>query len=183
MIYETAARKEIEAGGKCFIFGGMSLGVKQSFSQIALQARDLFLLRFIGHGGPGMQSLGLGAGGWDEMVEGKKVWHSLTGPDPDSWLYSKTLNRLSFELQSIRGVFGPYGSVELRGCHVAQGATGHRFLKELAHQLGVPVSAGLGKQHAEKVFGFTGPTFTAVPKGTLKTWCAALPDFPKMSVP
>ena len=143
-LYAGDARNIMRVGGQPILIGGMSRGVLQAAQQITAAARDVFLLRFIGHGRSGLQGVAVGKGGWDEVRGGKKIWHSF-GEQKSSlhWVNAPQIHTLG-----IRCVLGPHANVELHGCHVAAGARGHSFLAALANSLGVPVSAGIGGQQA-----------------------------------
>jgi len=176
-LYHGDAQAIIQAGGHPILLGGMSRGVAQAARLIAASSENVFLLRFIGHGRAGLQGVAVGKGGWEEIRGKRKIWHSF-GEQRSSlhWVNAKNAGTLG-----LQGIFGPYGSVELHGCHVAAGPKGRTFVATLAKQLGVPVSAGTASQVS--TFRFDGPTFTAFPRGeTMKEWCATLPDFASMSV-
>jgi peptidoglycan hydrolase-like protein with peptidoglycan-binding domain len=176
MVYEKAMALTA-AGGSPMMMGGMSNAVLDMATQLSA-LHGVFLLRIIGHGGPGIQAIAMGKGGYYETVKGRSVRR----------LYPHETSSFSIvNLRTIPGhtfgrIFGPYGCLEMHGCHVAQGATGRAFVTRLANLVGVPVSAALGSQQSP--FRLDGATFTAVPRGrSLEEWCSHLPPFAPMSVP
>lgn len=164
-VYEYYASEIRRAGGDPILIGGMCRGVVQAAKMIRDTANAAFLLRFIGHGGPGRQQVSAGKGGVGDQ---RAALNFSNAP------YAATLQ--------LGPAFGSYGSAELHGCKVASGSRGRDLLSNLARAWGVPVTAGLKSQHS--TFRFDGPTFTAVPfGGSLSTWCATLPRFAPLSVP
>jgi peptidoglycan hydrolase-like protein with peptidoglycan-binding domain len=198
VLIEKQAPKIVEAGGSPLYMGGMSNGLSQ-MSGMLTGAREILLLRLWGHGGPGVQAISMGRGGWAEdtgqrdvsgMKPSKDPTGVLSGPVGRHTVYhlyphettSMNSGSLAAVQLSLRGIFGPWGSLELHGCHVAHGPKGHEFVQKLAYLLDVPVTAGIGTQHPG--MRFLGPTVTAAPRGrTLAQWCAELPPFTPMSVP
>jgi len=174
-IYRGQAQVVIDSGGAPIMMGGMSNGLEQAALELR-DARSIFLLRFIGHGCPGVQGVTIGRGGWYENVGGERKADRKVY-DHSSIFFLNAPNAGSF---GIKQIFGPYSSVELHGCHVASGPVGHKFIRDLATALQVPVTAGINSQRA--ALRFDGPTFTAYPHG-LQAWCASLPDFVGVSVP
>jgi hypothetical protein len=154
-------------GGKPLVIGGMCNGVAQVVSLISTTAKEAFLLRLHGHGRAGSMGVGAGSGGPNELNR----------------INAESIPQLRLVLGSLKGVFGPYGSVQLMGCETGRGLEGATMLKTIASILGVPVTAGINFQYGGggiPTFKFEGPTHTEVPYGqSLKDWCAALPDFPK----
>jgi putative peptidoglycan binding protein len=178
-LYEGDAANIRAAGGEPLLMGGMSRGTLQAATDIVARGRNVFLLRIIGHGSPGHQHVAWGAGGWDEVHGTKKKWHQIHG-DPLSSLH--IVNATLARQLGLGVIFGDYGCMELHGCQVALGPRGHQFIRTLARQIGIPVSAGL--RYQVSTFRFDGPTFTAFPDGeSLGAWCARLPDFPPITVP
>jgi peptidoglycan hydrolase-like protein with peptidoglycan-binding domain len=155
------------AGGNPIVIGGMSNGVEQAVNDIVSAHRNLFLLRFHGHGAPGTASISSGHGELDPgMIHRADI----------------TLSNLAVIrpiVARLRTVFGPYGCVQFMHCETGRGPNGRRVLQAIADELRVPVSAGINTQFGggTKTFRFEGPTFTALPSGTLAQWCRALPNF------
>jgi hypothetical protein len=164
---EVAVASIRAVGGNPLVLGGMSNGVAQAVSLIRSAARNVFLLRFHGHASSGSQNITAGT-----------EWSSeLNALDAD------TIPVLSRVISSLRAVFGPYGSVEFKGCQLARGPEGRHMLTRIASILGVPATAGEITQHSggTETFHFRRPTYTAVPYGqSLEDWCRALPDFPAL---
>lgn len=63
-------------------------------------------------------------------------------------------------LRLLRNLFCPFGSIEMHGCNVANGRKGELFIKKLATDLGMPVTAGKGSQYSnisiKSIFRFEG---------------------------
>lgn len=170
----TNAHDVIAAGGHPILIGGMSGGMTVVTQKILAMTQKLFLLRFIGHGRPGIQAISFGVGG-ERGADGKN--HGF-GDQRAAFYYG---NVQTVRFLGLQRAFGPYASVQLQGCRVALGVKGRNFVTELAAALEVPVTASPHRQRSD--FGFDGATFTALPRGgSLRDWCAALPDFPAMSV-
>jgi hypothetical protein len=164
-----------KAGGNPLLIGGMCNGVEQAVSMIlAASPGNVFLLRFHGHGAPGVASVASGRGELDP--DSQERADILANPG-----ILHTLSRLS-------SIFGPYGCVQFMHCQTGRGPEGHQLLSKIARALGVPASAAVTDQYGlgdgNLPFGYTGPTVTAVPSGgTLAGWVRSLPDFTGMSVP
>jgi hypothetical protein len=160
------------AGGKVVTIGGASGGVEAAVNAILRVAAPgtVFLLRFHGHGAPGLAGISFGygdLGGYGSTIDVANV---------------ATLRPV---LVRLKPVFGPYGCVQFMHCSTGYGASGRRLLQTIANDLGVPASAGLFLQigGGQKTFRLEGPTFTALPRGlSLQSWCRGLPDFPQMNV-
>lgn len=178
-LYEQQAQLVVASGGHPIMIGGMSNGLMQAAEALS-SARLVFLLRFIGHGCPGVQGVSIGKGGWFEYVPGRKRPVAHFFGEQNSKFHVK--NAPSAGRLRLQRIFGPYSSVELHGCHVAAGRLGHHFVSEMATALDVPVTAAIRSQRS--ALRFDGPTFTAFPRRlTLKDWGASLPDFTPVSVP
>jgi len=159
-----------KAGGNPLVMGGMCNGVEQAVSLLA-PVRNVFLLRFHGHGAPGGVGVSFGHGELDPSWQERSAIMS----DP---VIVNTLARL-------RPVFGPYGCIEFISCETGRGQAGKRLLSQIASRLGVPVVGAVLDQPFSKTASFRlfGPTVTAVPGGaSLSNWCRALPAFPGMTV-
>ena len=176
-LYKKQFKQVQESGGEPLAMGGMSNGLAEMV-QMLRSASDIYLLRITGHGCPGVQAITMGQGGWIETVGRQQIRHIY--PHETTSLNSGNVG--TFPTGALKGIFGPFGSVELHGCHVAHGAAGHGFVRSLANKLGVPVTAGIKSQRS--ALRFQGPTFTAVPGGLpLSRWCGALPRLVPISVP
>ena len=64
-------------------------------------------------------------------------------------------------LARLAEAFGPEGALELHGCHVGGGERGDEYLRTLARDLDVPVSAGVPFQNS--LPGFEGSVKTCFP--------------------
>jgi hypothetical protein len=163
----------LKVGGNPLVIGGASNGVEEAVQMIlAASPGNVFLLRFHGHGAPGVAGISFGQGG-----EG---FGHRADIDP------LNLNLMLPILARLRRIFGPYGCVQFMHCSTGRGTKGRNVLTAIANNLGVPVSAGVFDQlgGGTSTFRFEGPTFTAVPSGgTIAGWAAARPDFAQMTVP
>ena len=169
-LWDMEARDIRLVGGNSSLIGGACNGVEQMVSDICSRARNVFLLRFHGHGAPGVASVATGQG---EL-------------DPDSHERSDITAqpRIIATLARLRSIFGPYGCVQFMHCQTGSGRDGRRMLTRVANALNVPVSAGITDQLGGglSTFRFEGPTVTELPSGTLRQWCHNRPNFPGMSV-
>jgi peptidoglycan hydrolase-like protein with peptidoglycan-binding domain len=135
---------------------GASNGVGQMVARAiqAGQSTKLGLLRVFGHGGRGIQVISAGRG----AIPGGSGEHQ-------SALTPTVVRHMRAEMRRMAVAFQPYGSAELHGCRVADGDPGRLLLKDLAEAWGVPVTAGIQKQHvgSGQTFRFEGRTLTAYP--------------------
>lgn len=158
------------AGGAPILMAGMSNGVEVAVEEIRRAARNIFLLRFHGHGDSGVAGVSDGRG---------------VGAGHRTAIEPANIAALRPILARLRSAFGPYGCVQFMHCKTGSGPDGRRILADIAATLGVPVSAGIRDQLGGGLdtFRFEGPTFTAIPGGgSLASWCRALPDFAQISV-
>lgn len=165
------ARDIRRAGGTPLLIEGMSNGVQDAVEAILAAApRNVFLLRFHGHGAPGNAGISDGEG---------------VGPGHRSDISPRNLSVVLPIIGRLRPIFGPYGCVQFMHCQTGRGASGRTVLSKIANQLGVPVSAGVQDQFGGGLdtFRFEGPTVTLLPGSlTLPAWAAGRPDFAAMSV-
>jgi hypothetical protein len=163
----------VKVGGNPLVIGGASNGVEQAVQMIlAASPGNVFLLRFHGHGGPGVAGISFGQGG--------AGFGHRADIDPQN------LNIMLPILSKLRGIFGPYGCVQFMHCSTGRGPKGRVVLNAIANSLNVPVSAGVFDQlgGGTSTFRFEGPTFTAMPGGkTVAAWAAGRPEFVPMTVP
>jgi hypothetical protein len=158
-------------GGSPQLIGGTCNGLEQAISMILAASRgNVFLLRFHGHGAPGIAGVSFGQGDVDD------AWEQRAHIDVD------TLVEASPMFIRLRGIFGPYGCVQFMHCQTGRGPQGHQLLAKIASILGVPATAAVNDQcglgDGNLPFGYTGPTVTAVPRGgTVASWARTLPDF------
>jgi hypothetical protein len=166
-------RDIIAAGGNPILLGGMSNGVEQAVQLIVNHAPgNVFLLRFHGHGAPGVAGFSFGQGG--------AGFGHRADVDPQNLAIMLPI------LGRLRQIFGPYGCIQFMHCSTGAGANGRNVLTRIANATGVPVSAGVQTQlgGGTSTFKFEGPTVTAIPGGgTLQSWAASRPDFVAMTVP
>jgi hypothetical protein len=158
------------AGGTPILMPGMSNGVEVAVEEIRRSARNVFLLRFHGHGDPGVVGVSDGHG---------------VGSGHRTAIEPSNIAALRPILARLRGVFGPYGCIQFMHCQTGRGPDGRRILGDIANTIGVPVTAAVRDQLGGglRTFRFEGPTFTAIPGGgSLASWCRARPDFAMMSV-
>ena len=162
------------AGGAPLANYGMSNGVQVACQRILAQGkpRATALLRFIGHGGPGVQGVAYGRYG-----NASGTPNALEAREGSATIAYGNLWQNADMLQPIRGLFAPYGSAELHGCHTAKGPAGLWLLRTLATLWGVPVTAGTRSQRSlgNRLYRFEGPTITAFPnEGDLRGWARSL---------
>jgi hypothetical protein len=165
--YKQDATDIKNVGGIPLLIGGACNGLDQMVSQICNAASNVFLLRFHGHGGPGVASVASGHGELDpDMKEGSDIFD-----DPKVLLI----------MSRLRSIFGPYGCVEFIECETGRGRQGRTLLSHLAAGLGVPITAAVNDQPfgVGPSFRLYGPTVTVTPRGNLRGWCLTLPEFPK----
>jgi len=150
------------AGGSPIVSFGACGGAPLVVKEVLRRARrnSVAILRFHGHGSPGVMVL---TGG-----RGSGHFTSINVDYIDSIVNFLIRN-------DIKSIFPPFGSVELHGCRVARGPDGLRLLQGLAYACGVPVTAGIGYQYGgypmSAVLRFEGRIRTVFPKNvSLKTW-------------
>lgn len=176
---------------------GMSGGVEQVVGDVRRATRgpgSLALLRFYGHGAPGLMGV-TGGSGTLRGSAGETIYRDETGrelaagqrPNPrwgrpvmgdhvrdHTTISNATMDRIRNQLGTLRPLFAPFGSVELHGCRVGRGPEGRRLLRSMAALLRVPVSAGRGPQTfgtRPELLRFEGPVETAFPSGdSLRDW-------------
>lgn len=152
-----------QTGGNPIVVFGQSNGLAFVMQQIAARGQrgNVMLLRIHGHGGRGTQNVTGGQiNGAPHMASISLQNYAASEPD---------LNR-------VRPVLVPFGSVQLLGCDVG-GGNGAQLVQRLARTWGVPVTAGLHTQFAggNATFRFEGPTVTGFPGGlNLKSWSKAM---------
>jgi RNA polymerase sigma factor (TIGR02999 family) len=169
---------------------GMSGGVGQVVRDIEGRTRTLgpiALLRFFGHGAPGLMGV-TGGTGTMRGSGGESIYRDSDGRElerdqrpHDRWgqavrgdhvrdqttISNETFRLIEPQLARLRGHFAPYGSVELHGCRLGLGSAGRRLLRSVSDTLGVPASAGRGSQSFGQTTSlrFEGSVQTMFPKG------------------
>ena len=170
-LYQLEAQDIRRAGGDPLLIGGMCNGVEQAVTNIISAAgTDVFLLRFHGHGAPGLAGVSFGHG---DLGDHNSSIHM------GNWAYLRPI------IARLSGIFGPYGCIQFMHCETGNGPQGRTMLQNIANTVGVPASGGIRTQYGggSTTFRFEGPTCTAFPGGaTLASWCASRPDFIGMSV-
>jgi len=162
--------------GEPITLGGMSNGLAQVIGDIARRSSggNIMLVRFHGHGGPGLQSIAHGT---------RKIAGTMDYNQELTVLNSKTLQKLWGALSQLAPAMCKFGFVELHGCRVGKGPEGAALLGSLAAVWKVPVSAGIpyAKSGYDKVagsavtFDLEGPIATAFPGGaSLASWSSQL---------
>jgi putative peptidoglycan binding protein len=168
-LLSSEARYLRATGANPVLIGGMSNGIEQAVTEIRSRARNLFLLRFHGHGASGVAGVSDGTGD--------------LGEHQSSFQSSPVVRRV---LGQLRGVFGPYGCIQFMHCSTGAGQQGARFLQMIADATGVPATAAYRLQYAgtlRETLRYEGPTRTACPSGrSLRAWARGLPEFAGMSV-
>jgi hypothetical protein len=139
---------------------GMSRGGRLVLHSVARSSRtgEVVLLRFHGHGSPGnmIVSSGVSSASSFDYTYGQDFFDAL---------------------RELRSIFAPFGSVEMHGCRVGQGAPGRTLLTGMCNALGVPVTAGVQTQYGggSSTFRFEGRTVTACPGAQpLKVWSSSV---------
>jgi hypothetical protein len=144
---------------------GTSGAVEQVTNDIIQRAARLGtieLLRFHGHGIPGVMSIGCGSVGSEDHH------HALSAQEVQPWSHRQSV---SPALIRLKPYFAPRGRVELHGCSTGMAHIGQTLLLRLSSLWGVPVSAGTETQTGgcgEVQFTFEGPVTTARPDGSLQ---------------
>lgn len=168
-LYTSERRFLTGSGSSPITLGGMSNGIEQAVTDIRRQASNIFLLRFHGHGAPGVAGASDGHGGLGNH-------RSSFQNDPATLA---TMRRL-------RGAFGPHGCIQFMHCETGSGSAGARFLRKIADATGVPATAAPNTQYAStlrETVRYEGPARTACPNGqSMSAWARSLPEFVGMSV-
>lgn len=149
--------------------GAMTNGVVQVMTDIRAQVAEkskLLLMRFHGHGGPGLASLTFGKRSLD-LVKGIDHEATLTV------LNGRTVAALTPVLRQMAPLMANFGFVEFHACRVALGAAGAALLRNLAEIWNVPVTASTESQSATGAANFvlSGHLVTAFPGAVdLRRW-------------
>lgn len=170
-LYQLEAQDIRRAGGNPLLIGGMCNGVEQAVTNIISEAgTGVFLLRFHGHGAPGVAGVSDGHG---DLGDHNSSIHM------GNWAYLRPI------ISRLSSIFGPYDCIQFMHCETGSGPQGRTMLQNIANAVGVPATGGIQTQYGggSMTFRFEGPTFTAFPAGgNLATWSATRPDFIGMSV-
>lgn len=166
---------ELGRFGRPIETGAMANGVIQVMTDIRAQVADkskLLLMRFHGHGGPGVAAVSFGKRSLD-LVKG--IDHEATL----AVINGKTVAAVAPQLRQMAPLFANFGFVEFHACRVALGAGGAALLRTLADIWNAPVSASTESQNAEGKSNFvlTGQIVTAFPGGVdLRRWAFSRSD-------
>lgn len=155
-------------GGHPLVIGGACNGVEGIVNMILgnVASGSVFLLRFHGHGAPGVAGISFGQGG--------------VGFGEHADIDNANFEDIRPALSRLRPIFGPYGNLQFMHCETGNGAKGKALLQKVADTVGVPATAAVHIQYGggTNTFRFEGPTQSAFPGGNnLRTWCMARPDF------
>jgi len=149
------------------VTGAMSNGLNQVMIEIRARARgdaSVMLVRFHGHGAPGITAVSFGK---------RKLFPGVNPFKELSALNSDVIRVLRPALEGMAPLLCDFGFIELHACKVARGPSGIAFLRDLASIWKAPVTAGTGSQSAEGKNNFIlkGELVTAFPGNVdLKTW-------------
>ena len=167
-LYTSERRFLTNVGGQPITIGGMSNGIEQVVQDIIGRHSNIYLLRFHGHGAPG--------------IAGVSDGHD--GPPSRSSFQNDTPTRNA--LRKLRGKFGPFGSIQFMHCETGRGRNGAQFLQMVADTVGVPATGGVNDQYAStlrETLRYEGPTRSICPGGTsLSAWGRGRPALPGMTV-
>jgi hypothetical protein len=172
-LYDLEAKDIAALGGDPLMMGGACNGVEQAIGMILQRAGagSVFLLRFHGHGAPGVAGVSFGQGG-EGFGERADIDFANFG-------------ELRPQLQRLRSIFGPYGNIQFMHCSTGRGPNGRRLLRLISQTVGVPVTAAVFDQLGGgfTTFQYEGPTNTEFSGGeSLRGWCQSRPDFGGVSV-
>ena len=171
-LFRGEVRDLRRVGADPIVIAGMRDGLSELVGQIRARHRNLFLLRFHGHGAPGIASISDGEGLDD-------------GCEPDTAWELNAASRAA--MGQLRSVFGPWGCIQFMHCEVGYGTRGSRFLEMVAEAARVPASAAVDIQDAGGLrftIRFEGFVRTRCPGGgRVSAWGEALPDFTPVTVP
>jgi hypothetical protein len=152
------------------LIGAMSNGVTQAITEIKSRARgngSLLLIRFHGHGAPGLAAISHGTSRLNPGIDPILAQSVFT---------IEVVKLLRPLLQGIAPLMHDMGFVEFHSCRVAQGQNGSSMIRDLASIWLSPVSAGLSRQKGGGNLNFIlqQPSFTSFPaQANLKTWAAS----------
>jgi len=168
-LYTSERRFLTASGSNPITIGGMCNGIEQAVTDILRQASNLFLLRFHGHGAPGVAGASDGHG---ELGNERSSFQD----DPETLA----------AMRRLRKAFGPYGCIQFMHCDTGSGPSGAQFLRKIADATGVPATGAHHTQYAStlrETVRYEGPARTVCPGGkSLGAWARSLPNFTGMSV-
>jgi peptidoglycan hydrolase-like protein with peptidoglycan-binding domain len=158
---------ELENFTSPIVTGAMSNGLEQVMIEIKARAKDdksLLLVRFHGHGAPGLSAVSFGK---RSLFPGIDAIAALTVINAD------TIRVLRPALEKMAPLLCNFGFVELHACKVAHGPEGRKLLQDLAAIWKAPVTAGTGSQNGngKNNFVLIGQLVTAFPdQQDLSAW-------------
>ena len=141
----------------------MSNGIVQMVDEVynfVSASGSLKVLRIWGHGWSGGQLIAAGDG--------------QSGVDNASALWGPNIETYAYYIARLGELFASDGRIELKGCSVAQGTDGEKFLIRIAVALGFPVQAssvtqgGTGSSLTVSGVGWDGQVVEATPDYTIK---------------
>lgn len=159
-------------GGRPIVIGGMSNGIEQAVMEVRKRATpgSLYLLRFHGHGAPGLAGASSG-----ELAF-----------DPDSRSDWANTPETRAALMKLKGLFGAFGCIQFMHCQTGRRKQGKEFLSLVANAAGVPASGAYRDQYsstAKELLRYEGPARSVCPAGrSLKEWSMGRPQLVGMSV-
>ena len=159
------------------LIGAMSNGVGQAITEIKSRARgsgSLLLIRFHGHGAPGLAAISHGTSRLNPGINPILAQSVFT---------IEVVKLLRPLLQGVAPLMHNMGFVEFHSCRVAQGHNGSSMIRDLSAIWQAPVSAGLSRQKGGGNLNFVlqQPAFTSFPGGAnLKTWAASRQPMPSV---
>lgn len=194
-LHQAYAPPELQRSGY-IATGGMSGGVLQIINDIRQSASrqgSIVLLRFHGHGRPGLMGVSGGSGSMRDS-QGEPIYRDVSGQElprsqrpTNRWgqlvmgdherdqttISNETFQAIEQQLRTLRSYFTSFGSIELHGCKVGRGPAGRRLLTSIASTLNLPASAGIGQQTfgLRTALRFEGRVETVYPSGrSLRSW-------------
>lgn len=159
-------------GGAPIVLGGMSNGIEQAVMEVRKRAQSsgIFVLRFHGHGAPGLA----GASSGEEAY------------DPNARADWANTPQTRAALSKLKGLFGPFGCIQFMHCQTGRRQQGKDFLTLVSNATGVPATAAIKDQYSSTIrqlLRFEGPVRNICPGGAdLKSWSAMRPKLVGMSV-
>jgi hypothetical protein len=143
------------AGGHPLVIGGASNGVEAALNMIVSSVRSgsVFLLRFHGHGAPGVAGISFGQGG---VGFGERA-------DIDNADFAEIRPALA----RLRPIFGPYGNVQFMHCETGSVRRARRYFGRWRMPWAVPATAAVHLQYGggTSTCRFEGPANSAFPSG------------------
>jgi len=124
-----------------------SFGARTALNSAATISRthgSIQKIRIIGHGGPGVQSIG--RGNWSQVDYSNP--RAVSGASTFDVLSHANVDSLYPELARLSRCFAEDGVFEFHGCNVGAGEEGSNLLRKTARYVGVTVFAGVPLQYS-----------------------------------